>query len=51
MTIVAAVPRGRLYENVADTLRQEIERGRFARSQGLPGERALCELLDVSRTT
>ncbi len=51
MTIVAAVPRGRLYKNVADTLRQEIERGRFAELQVLPGERTLCELLDVSRST
>ena len=42
---------GRLHRAVVDTLRREIEIGRFAGSQLLPGERALCELLEVSRTT
>ena len=52
MTDVIVAPRGgRLYKNVAETLRHEIERGRFAQSQLLPGERTLCELFEVSRTT
>jgi GntR family transcriptional regulator len=32
-------------------VRREIDSGRFSASQVLPGERALCELLDVSRMT
>ena len=52
MTDVIVAPRGgRLYKNVAETLRHEIERGRFSQSQLLPGERTLCELLEVSRST
>jgi GntR family transcriptional regulator len=52
MTDVLVAPRGgRLYKNVAETLRHEIERGRFSQSQLLPGERTLCELLEVSRST
>jgi GntR family transcriptional regulator len=42
---------GKLCRAVVETLRREIEVGRFADSQLLPGERALCELLEVSRTT
>ena len=46
MTIIATSPSGgKLYHTVAETLRREIEAGRFAESQLLPGERALCELL------
>ena len=52
MTIAATSPSGgKLYRTVVETLRREIEAGRFAESQLLPGERALCELLEVSRTT
>jgi GntR family transcriptional regulator len=52
MTLTVETPRGaRLYRAVVETLRREIETGRFAESQVLPGERALCELLEVSRTT
>jgi GntR family transcriptional regulator len=52
MTIVATSQSGgKLYRAVVETLRREIETGRFAESQLLPGERALCELLEVSRTT
>ena len=52
MTMLVEAPRGQpLYRAVADTLRLEIEAGRFAESQLLPGERTLCELLEVSRTT
>jgi GntR family transcriptional regulator len=42
---------GRLYESVVDDLRHEIEAGRFVDAQVLPGERALCEMFSVSRTT
>jgi GntR family transcriptional regulator len=42
---------GRLYKSIAATLRQEIETGRFAEAEVLPGERTLCELFEVSRTT
>jgi len=41
----------RLYHAAAKTLRREIDGGRFAETQVLPGERALCQLLKVSRTT
>ena len=52
MTIAATSQSGgKLYRSVVETLRREIEAGRFAESQLLPGERALCELLEVSRTT
>ena len=52
MTITATSQSGgKLYRAVVETLRREIEAGRFAESQLLPGERALCELLEVSRTT
>jgi len=49
--VLVAGRSGRLYKNVAETLRHEIERGRFAQSQLLPGERTLCQLLEVSRST
>jgi len=42
---------GKLYKSVAHTLEREIAGGRFSETQVLPGERALCELLGVSRTT
>ena len=47
MTDAIVAPRGgaRFIKNVAETLRHEIERGRFAQSQLLPGERTLCEAL------
>jgi len=42
---------GRLYKDVALALQGEIEQGRFADAQVLPGERTLCEMYEVSRTT
>ncbi len=48
---VAAGRGGRLYKDVAHALKAEIERGRFSEAQVLPGERALCEMFEVSRTT
>jgi GntR family transcriptional regulator len=40
-----------LFESVGAALRQEIEAGRFAGADVLPGERELSEMLEVSRTT
>jgi len=52
MSFTRQAPRAtRLYDAVAETLRREIDGGRFAETQVLPGERALCGLLGVSRTT
>ena len=52
MSIAADSGRaGRLYKSIAKTLRHDIESGRFAESEVLPGERALCETYEVSRTT
>ncbi len=42
---------GRLYLEVSDRLRYEIERGRFSQAEVLPGERVLCQMFEVSRTT
>jgi GntR family transcriptional regulator len=42
---------GRLYKDIAEQLKAEIERGRFSQAQVLPGERTLCEMFEVSRTT
>jgi len=46
-----ALRAARLYDAVAEGLRREIDGGRFAETQVLPGERALCGMLGVSRTT
>ena len=43
--------RGSLAEAVSARLKAEIADGRFAQADVLPGERELCEMLDVSRTT
>jgi GntR family transcriptional regulator len=52
MTTVEAVPaRAALYQSVCKTLKREIAGGRFADTEILPGERGLCQLLKVSRTT
>lgn len=40
-----------LFESIGAILRREIVAGRFARSDVLPGERELSEMLEVSRTT
>jgi GntR family transcriptional regulator len=40
-----------LFESVCETLKREIEAGRFSSSDVLPGERELSALLTVSRTT
>lgn len=40
-----------LFASVGAALKREIAVGRFAQADLLPGERELCELLDVSRTT
>jgi GntR family transcriptional regulator len=42
---------GRLYKDIAEQLKAEIESGRFSQAQVLPGERTLCEMFEVSRTT
>lgn len=42
---------GAVYRGLAVRLRQEIEAGRFAQAQVLPGERELALLFGVSRTT
>jgi GntR family transcriptional regulator len=42
---------GKLYKAIGETLKREIASGRFAETQVLPGERALCEMFDISRTT
>ena len=44
-------PNAPRYRSIAQTLKQEIESGRFAEMQVLPGERELSEMLGVSRTT
>jgi len=52
MSLAGEPPRSvRVHQTVAERLRREINVGRFAESQLLPGERTLCEMLDVSRTT
>jgi GntR family transcriptional regulator len=51
VTILEATPGAKLYQSIADALKREINDGRFSETQLLPGERALCELFDVSRTT
>ena len=43
--------RGSLADAVVARLKTEIASGRFAHSDVLPGERELCAMLDVSRTT
>ena len=43
-----AAPR---FRAIADRLRREIEGGRFAKAQTLPGERELSEAFSVSRAT
>ncbi len=40
-----------LFASVGAALKREIAAGRFAQADVLPGERELCEMLDVSRTT
>jgi GntR family transcriptional regulator len=40
-----------LFEAISAALRREIEAGRFAKIDVLPGERELSEMLEVSRTT
>jgi GntR family transcriptional regulator, N-acetylglucosamine utilization regulator len=47
----ARAERGPLFEAVGATLKREIASGRFAGADVLPGERELCEILRVSRTT
>jgi len=52
MSVAEAAPaRATLYRSVVATLKREIAGGRFADLEILPGERELCVLLDVSRTT
>jgi GntR family transcriptional regulator len=52
MIIADAIPaRATLYRSVCETLKREIEGGRFADTEILPGERELSLVLDVSRTT
>ena len=41
----------KLYKSIGETLKREIAGGRFAETQVLPGERTLCEMFDISRTT
>jgi GntR family transcriptional regulator len=43
--------RATLYRSIAQTLKHEIDSGRFVDAQVLPGERELSLLLGVSRTT
>jgi len=42
---------GPLYQRLADTLREAIERGELAMGTRLPAQRQLAEMLGVSRTT
>ncbi len=50
MPIEAIEPR-RLYRQIADQLRHLIERGEYPVGSRLPTERALADMLDVSRPT
>ena len=43
--------RGSLADAVAERLKAEIANGRFAHADVLPGERELCAMFEVSRTT
>lgn len=43
--------RGPLFQTVGETLKREIESGRFVGADILPGERELSQMLEVSRTT
>jgi DNA-binding FadR family transcriptional regulator len=47
----AAIQSRRLYRQVADQIRSQIEHGRLAVGERLPGERELAEELGVSRPT
>ncbi len=47
----ARAERSPLHASIGAALKREIASGRFAQSDVLPGERELCEMLDVSRTT
>jgi DNA-binding FadR family transcriptional regulator len=47
----AAVQQRRLYRQVADQIRKQIEHGKLAVGERLPGERELAEELGVSRPT
>ena len=49
--MTAEVRAGALYGEIAQSLRAEIDSGRFADARVLPGERELAQWLKVSRTT
>ena len=51
MTDAAVAARPTLYRSVGETLKHEIDAGRFGDTEILPGERELSLLLKVSRTT
>jgi GntR family transcriptional regulator len=44
-------PNGAVYRDLAERLQREIDIGRFAEAEQLPGERELAHLFGVSRTT